>query len=75
MGNGNQPIHLDHDTMQRAIMLIVQERQVEVAEGLGTSQSVISRLWKRYRITCIPDEQSPGPQCLTTPVQDRYLFQ
>ena len=76
MENGNQPTHLDHDTMQRAIgMLIAQESQVEVAEALGTSQSVISRFWKRYHMTGIPEEQNPGPLHLTTPVRDRYLFQ
>ena len=26
-------------------------------------------------MTGIPDEQHPGPQRLTTPVQDRYLVQ
>ena len=45
MENGNQRIHFDRDTMQRAIgMLIAEEHQVDVAEALWTSQSVISQL-------------------------------
>ena len=45
MENGNQRIHFDLDAMQRAIgILIAQEGQVDVAEALGTTQSVISRV-------------------------------
>ena len=45
MEKGNQRIHFDRDTMQRAKgMLIAQEGQVDVAETLGRSQSVISRV-------------------------------
>ena len=49
--------------------------QVGIAEALGTSLSVIGRLQERYRMTRIPDEWHPGPQRLTTLVQDRYLVQ
>ena len=74
--NGNQRIHLGCDTMQSAIgMLIAQEHQVDVAEALGRSKSVINRLWKRCRMAGIPDKQHPGPQGLATPVQDHYLDQ
>ena len=45
MENGNQCIHFEPDITQRATgMLIDQEGQVDVAEALGTSQNVISRL-------------------------------
>ena len=45
MENGNQRIHFDRDTKQRAIgMLTPKEHLYDVAEALGTSQSVISRL-------------------------------
>ena len=76
MENGNERIQFDRDTMQRVIgILNAKEGQDDVAEALGTSQSVISRLSKRYHMTGIPDEQHPGPQRLTTPVQARYLVQ
>ena len=76
MENGNQRIHFERDTRQKAIgILIAQEGQVDVAEALGTFQSVISRVLKRYYMTGIPDEQHPGSQYLTTLAHDRYLVQ
>ena len=45
MENRNQCIDFDRDAMQRAIgILIAQESQVDVAEALWTSQSVINQL-------------------------------
>lgn len=66
--------HLDLEEMNRAVGLLQAGiRQVDVAERIGVSQSVISRLWKRFRESGSPAEQHPGRGRSTTAAQDRFL--
>lgn len=66
--------HLTRDQMLRAVgMLEVNQRQMDVARALETTQNVISRLWRRYRLTGRVDERHRGRGRATTAVQDRYL--
>lgn len=74
MNEQNRRRHLHPDEMNRAVgMLEVGVRQVDVAERLGTTQSVISRLWRRYRDTGNPRERHLGRRRATTAIQDRYI--
>lgn len=74
MNEQNRRRHLHPDEMNRAVgMLEVGVRQVDVAERLGTTQSVISRLWRRYRDTGNPRERHLGRRRVTTAIQDRYI--
>lgn len=74
MEGNQQRQHLSLAEMNRAVgMLEAGRRQVDVAAALNTSQSVISRLWRRYRTSGDPSEQHPGRGRITTAVQDRYL--
>lgn len=67
--------HLTLDEMNRAVGLLqAGMRQVEVAERMSVSQSVISRLWRRFRETGSPAEQHPGRGRCTTAGQDRFLM-
>lgn len=67
--------HLTREEMLRAVgMLEAGARQVDVAHHLQTTQSVISRLWRRYTDTGDVAERHLGPSRLTTPLQDRYLL-
>lgn len=66
--------HLTRDEMIRAIgMLEAGAIQNVVAETLGTSQNVISRLWSRYRDTGEVAERHAGRIRVTTPREDRFL--
>ncbi|KAL1493686.1 hypothetical protein ABEB36_009381 [Hypothenemus hampei] len=66
--------HLSRDEMLRAIgMLEAGMRQIDVANAIGTSQSVISRLFARYRETGAISERHPGRHRITTRNQDRFL--
>lgn len=68
--------HLTRDQMLRAVgMLENGARQNDVAEAFQTTQSVISRLWARYREHGDVSERHPGPSRITTPAQDRFLSQ
>lgn len=67
--------HLTLDEMNRAVGLLqAGVQQTQVAEQLGVSQSVVSRLWRRFRDTGSPAEQHPGRGRSTTAAQDRYLI-
>ena len=70
-----QRIHLPPEELNRAIGLLQSGlRQRHVANLLGTSQSVISRAWTRYRrLGQVDRRHGGGRQRLTTPQQDRYL--
>lgn len=66
--------HLTREEMLRAVgMLEAGSIQSEVAEAMGTGQSVISRLWSRYRVTGEVVERHRGPSRITTRTQDRFL--
>lgn len=66
--------HLSREEMLRAVgMLEGGAIQRAVADNLGTSQSVISRLWSRYRVTGEVAERHPGGNRVTTDRQDRFL--
>lgn len=74
MGEQDRRRHLRESDMYKAVgMLEAGVRQIVVAEQMGTSQSVISRLWRRYRDTGTPKEQHPGRGRATTAIQDRYI--
>ena len=69
-----QRAHLTEEQRLRAIgMLQVGQNQDQVAHAIGTTQSVISRLWRRYYDTGSVAERHPGRGRITTPVQDRYV--
>lgn len=60
--------------MLRAVgMIEAGATQIDVSEAMGTSQSVISRLWSRYRVTGQVVERHRGPQRITTHEQDRFI--
>ncbi|RVE50255.1 hypothetical protein evm_005090 [Chilo suppressalis] len=60
--------------MLRAVgMIEAGSRQRTVALALNTSQSVISRLWTRYRSTGTVAERHGGRYRCTTRRQDRYI--
>lgn len=60
--------------MLRAVgMIQAGATQFTVSEAMRTSQSVISRLWSRYRVTGEVVERQRGPQRITTHVQDRFI--
>ena len=65
----------EHDTVRAVQMLEDGSRQVDVSRRLGVSQSVISRLWRRYRENGLfhARERSGRPRSLSA-VQDRYLL-
>ncbi|KAI4465082.1 homeobox-like domain superfamily [Holotrichia oblita] len=66
--------HLTLDEMNRAVGLLqAGVQQTQLAEQLGVSQSVVSRLWRRFRDTGSPAEQRPGRGRSTTAAQDGYL--
>lgn len=66
--------HLLREEMLRAIgMLQVGRRQAEVAAEFQVTQSVISRLWHRYRDTGEVRNQHRGNGRITTAAQDRYV--
>jgi transposase len=66
--------HLSRDEMLRALgMLENGAIHRVVAEGLHTSQNVISRLWSRYRSTGDVAERHTGRCRVTTQRQDRFL--
>lgn len=66
--------HLSRQEMLRAVgMLEAGATQHVVAETFLTNQSVISRLWSRYRATGSVAERHVGRYRVTTPIQDRYL--
>jgi len=67
--------HLTTEERCRAIgMLEAGMHQVDVAESVGTTQCVISRLFARYRETGLVSERHPGPRRITTEMQDRFLY-
>lgn len=50
-------------------------RQVDVAARFGVSQSVVSRLYERYRQTGeVSERRGRGCQCATSAADDRYLL-
>ena len=60
--------------MLRAVgMIEAGSRQRTAALALNTSQSVISRLWTRYRSTGTVAERHGGRYRCTTRRQDRYI--
>ncbi|RVE40518.1 hypothetical protein evm_014831 [Chilo suppressalis] len=66
--------HLSREEMLRAVgMIEAGSRQRTVALALNTSQSVISRLWTRYRSTGTVAERHGGRYRCTTRRQDRYI--
>lgn len=66
--------HLSREEMMRAVgMLQAGSRQRHVAAAVGTTQSVISRLWTRFRITGSVAERHGGRSRITTRRQDRYI--
>lgn len=66
--------HLTRDEMMRAIGLLeAGMRQVDVARQIGTTQSVISRLHRRYREEGDVAERHRGRGRITSPRQDRFL--
>lgn len=67
--------HLIPADANRALgMLQAGMRQVDVAQQLGTSQSVISRLWRRFTDTgSTARRRGQGRRRSTTRRQDRYL--
>lgn len=66
--------HLTREEMMRAVgMLEAGSRQRAVAFALNTTQSVISRLWTRYRMTGSVAERHGGRSRITTRRQDRYI--
>lgn len=66
--------HLPLAEMNRAVGLLQGGmQQNDIALRLGVSQSVISRLWRRFRETGSPAEQHPGRGRATTAVHDRFL--
>ncbi|XP_045471832.1 uncharacterized protein LOC123678722 [Harmonia axyridis] len=66
--------HLTLEEMNRVVGLLEGGmRQVDAAERMGVSQSVISRLWRRFRTTGNPAENHPGRGRCTTAIQDRFL--
>lgn len=67
--------HLSENERYRAIgMLQAGSSQRTVAREIGTSQSVVSRLWTRYNATNEVRERHEGAQRKTTNVQDRFLL-
>lgn len=66
--------HLSREEMIRAVgMIEAGSRQRTVAVALNTTQSVISRLWTRYRSTGSVAERHGGRYRCTTRRQDRYI--
>lgn len=66
--------HLTRNEMLRAVgMIQAGATQIAVSEAMRTSQSVISRLWSRYRVSGEVVERHRGPQRITTHVQDRFI--
>ena len=67
--------HLTPAESNRAVgMLQAGLRQVDIARELGTTQSVISRLWNRYRETGTTSRRrGQGRRRCTTQQQDRYI--
>lgn len=66
--------HLNHEAMWRAVGLLEGGmRQVDVARQLGVTQSVISRLYSRYREHGDVSERHRGRERATTRRQDRFL--
>lgn len=58
--------HLTREEMWRAVgMVEAGSRQIDIAERLGTTQSVISRTLARYRATGDEKEQYPGRRRIT----------
>ncbi|GFU85512.1 transposable element Tcb2 transposase [Trichonephila clavipes] len=50
------------------------QTQAEVAQAIGVSQSVISRIWKRFlRLEVQAEDQDKGRRRATTPNENRYL--
>lgn len=66
--------HLTREEMIRAVGLLDGGMtQTQVAVEMGTTQSVISRLYARYREEGDVRERHRGRDRITTPVQDRFL--
>ncbi|GFV41150.1 transposable element Tcb2 transposase [Trichonephila clavipes] len=56
------------------VVSIVQDFLAEVAQGIGVSQSVISRIWNRFLETGSAGRRpGQGRRRATTPNEDRYL--
>lgn len=67
--------HLTLDEMNRAVgQFQAGMRQTEIADQMNVSQSVISRLWRRFRDTGSPAERHQGRGRCTTAAQDRFLI-
>ena len=65
--------HLSQDEMNRGIgMLHSGLSQRPVANVLGVSQSVVSRMWNRF-ITTVNVRRNGGGERSTNEVQDRFL--
>ncbi|KAG5897011.1 hypothetical protein JTB14_010763 [Gonioctena quinquepunctata] len=61
--------------MNRVVCLVqAGMRQIDAAKQMGVSQSVISRLWRRFRESGSPAENPPGRGRCTTAVQDRFFI-
>lgn len=66
--------HLSQELMLRAVgMLEAGRSQREVAAAINSNQSVIRRLWQRYRLTGNTAERHSGRYRKTTQRQDRFL--
>ena len=67
--------HLSQDEMNRGIgMLHSRLSQRHVANVLGVSQSVVSRIWNRFITTGnVRHLHAGGRECSTNEVQDRFL--
>ncbi|GFW88929.1 transposable element Tcb2 transposase [Trichonephila clavipes] len=75
MSTMSQQSHLTDSEAWRVVgRLEGGQTQVEVAQSIGVSQSVISRIWNRFLETGSAGRR-PGQGCrrATTPNEDRYL--
>ena len=75
MTNMDTRVHLEINTRWRAIGRIeAGHSQLQVANWLKVSPSVISRLWNRFQTTGdVAEKPRKGHPRVTTPSQDRYI--
>ncbi|GFU65363.1 transposable element Tcb2 transposase [Trichonephila clavipes] len=63
-----------HLTDSEAWRVVCRLEGAEVAQAIGVSQSVISRIWNRFSETGSPGRRpGQGRRRATTPKEDRYL--
>ncbi|GFW48180.1 transposable element Tcb2 transposase [Trichonephila clavipes] len=75
MSTMSQRSHLTNSEAWRVVgRLEVSQTQTEVAQAIGVSQSVISRIWNRFsEIGSAGRRPGQGRRRATTPNEDRYL--